>query len=33
MDVSDEIKEKRLLQFPEIMKNLQLIIEFSDCII
>ena len=33
MDVSDKIKEKRLLQFPEIMKNLQLIIEFSDCII
>jgi len=27
------MKKKCLLQFPEIMKNLQLIIEFSDCIV
>ena len=33
MDVADRVREKRLLQFPEIMKNLQLVIEFSDCII
>lgn len=33
MDVADSIRESRLLRFPEIMKNLQLIIEFSDCII
>ena len=33
MDVAAAVQEKRLLQFPEIMKNLQLVIEFSDCII
>ena len=33
MDVADEVRDKYLLQFPEVMKNLQLIIEFSDCII
>lgn len=33
MDVEKRIKENYLLQFPEIMKHLQLIIEFSDCII
>ena len=33
MDVAQQVQDRRLLQFPEIMKNLQLIIEFSDCII
>ena len=33
MDVADRIRAKRLRQFPEVMKNLQVIIEFSDCII
>ena len=33
MQVKNEIKAKRLLQFPELMKNLQVVIEFKDCII
>ena len=33
MEVKNEIKAKRLLQFPELMKNLQVVIEFKDCII
>ena len=33
MDVAKTIKDKYLRQFPEVMKSLQLIIEFSDCII
>ena len=33
MDVAKTVKDKYLRQFPEVMKSLQLIIEFSDCII
>jgi len=32
MDVATRIQSKHLLQFPEVMKHLQLIIEFGDCI-
>ena len=32
-EVEHEITSKLMLQFPEVMKNLQLIIEFSDCIL
>ena len=33
MDVAETLRQNYLKQFPEVMKNLQLIIEFSDCII
>ena len=32
-DVESRVRQSRLLQFPQIMKNLQLIIEYSDCIV
>ena len=32
-EVPNKIKEKKMRLFPEVMKNLQVIIEFSDCII
>ena len=32
-EVEHEITSKHMLQFPEVMKHLQLIIEFSDCIL
>ena len=31
--IHDKVQSSRLLQFPEVMQNLKLIIEFSDCIL
>lgn len=32
-NLTKTLRERKLLQFPELMKNVQFIIEFTDCIL